>query len=109
MMNKSMGSSMVFDARDKELAIGNHVRYVDTGTIGEVVDVKTENGIDWVKIDKTGLWYRSKLVELLDEKDLKKKSFDDGGDDEIDIEALKEKALDLENIELDSNVAEGGG
>lgn len=99
---------MVFDARDKELAVGNHVRYVDTGTIGEIVDVKTEKDIDWVKIDKTGLWYRSKLVELLDEKDFKKKSFDDDSD-EIDIEALKEKALDLENIELDSNVAEGGG
>ena len=34
------------------------------------------------------------------------KDFDD---DDVDIEALKEKALDLENIELDSNVAEGGG
>ena len=46
---------MVFDARDKELAIGNHVRYVDTGTVGEIVDVKTEEGLDWVKIDKTEL------------------------------------------------------
>lgn len=108
-MNRFIGSSMVFDARDKELAVGNHVRYVDTGTIGEVVDLKTQKDIGWVKLDKTGLWYRSKLVELLDEKDLKNKSFDDGGNDEIDIEALKEKALDLENIELDSNVAEGGG
>ena len=100
---------MVFDARDKELSVGDHVRYVETGTIGKVADLKTEDGIDWVNIEKTGLWYRSKLVELLDEKDLKKKSFDDDGNDEIDIEALKEKALDLENIELDSNVAEGGG
>ena len=99
---------MVLDARDKEIALGNHVRYVDTGTIGKVVEVKTENDIEWVRIDKTDLWYRSKLVELLDEKDLKKKSFDDDNDD-IDIESLKEKALDLENIELDSNVAEGGG
>ena len=39
-------SSMVFDARGKELAVGNHARYVDTGTIGEIVDLKTENGID---------------------------------------------------------------
>ena len=99
---------MVLDARDKEIALGSHVRYVGTGTIGEVVDVKTENDVGWVRIKKTDLWYRSNLVELLDEKDLKTKSFDDG-DDEIDIEALKEKALDLENIELDSNVAEGGG
>ena len=99
---------MVLDARGKEIALDAHVRYVDTGTIGKVVEVKTENDIGWVRIDKTDLWYRSKLVELLDEKDLKKKSFDDDNDD-IDIESLKEKALDLENIELDSNVAEGGG
>jgi len=99
---------MVLDARGKEIALDAHVRYVDTGTIGKVVEVKTENDIEWVRIDKTDLWYRSKLVELLDEKDLKKKSFDDDNDD-IDIELLKEKALDLENIELDSNVAEGGG
>lgn len=99
---------MVLDARDKELALGNHVRYVDTGTIGEIVDIKTEQDTGWVKIDKTNLWYRSKLVELLDEKDLNKK-FDDDSNDDIDIESLKEKAFDLENIELDSNVAEGGG
>ena len=98
---------MVLDARDKEIALGNHVRYVDTGTIGEVIDIKTKDGIDWVRIKKTELWYRSKLVELLDEKDLKK-SLDDG-DDEIDIEALKEKALDFENYDMDSSVAEGGG
>ena len=98
---------MVLDARDNEIALGNHVRYVDTGTIGEVIDMRTRDGIDWVKIEKTNLWYRSKLVELLDEKDLKK-SLDDG-DDEIDIEALKEKALDFENYDMDSSVAEGGG
>ncbi|KZX13570.1 DUF2098 domain-containing protein [Methanobrevibacter oralis] len=98
---------MVLDAREKEITMESHVRYVDTGTIGKVVDVKTEDGIDWVKIGKTDLWYRSSLLELLDEKDLKTKH--DSNDDEMDIEALKEKALDLENVELDSNVAEGGG
>jgi len=98
---------MVFDARDKEITLDDHVRYVDTGTIGKVVDLKTENDIGWVKIDKTELWYKSKLVEILDEKDLKKKSFDD--DDEIDIDKLKEKAQSLENMQMDSSVAEGGG
>ena len=99
---------MVLDARDIEINIDDYVRYVDTGTIGKIVDVKTEDGIEWVKLDKTDLWYRSNVVELLDEKDLKKTD-DSRDDDEIEIEAIKEKALDLENIELDSNVAEGGG
>lgn len=98
---------MVLDARDKEITLDDHVRYVDTGTIGKVVEVKTENGSDWVRIDKTDLWYKSKLVEILDDKDLKKKSYDD--DDDFDVEKLKEKAQSLENMQMDSSVAEGGG
>jgi hypothetical protein len=99
---------MAFDARDKEITLDSHVRYVDTGTIGKVLKIKTTDGVDWVKIDKTNLWYRSDLVELLDDKDLKKSSVDDGND-ELDIEALKEKAEKLENMQMDSSVAEGGG
>jgi hypothetical protein len=101
---------MVFDARGLEIALDSHVRYVDTGTIGKVVDLRTHDGVEWVKLDKTELWYRSNLVELLDDKDIKKSSlYDDDGDKEVDIEAMKEKAASLENMQMDSSVAEGGG
>ena len=50
---------MVLDARDIEIPVGSYVRYVDTGTIGKVLDEKSENGADWVKLDKTDLWYRN--------------------------------------------------
>lgn len=101
---------MVFDARGLEIALDSHVRYVDTGTIGKVLDVKTTNDVGWVKIDKTDLWYRSDLVELLDDKDIKKSTYyDNEGDDELDIEAMKEKAAALEDMQMDSSVAEGGG
>ena len=101
---------MVFDARDIEIPLNSHVRYVDTGTIGKVVDEKTQDGIEWVKIDKTGLWYRAKLVELLDEKDIKKSAYYDREDDnEVDVDELKEKAMSFEDMELSSHVAEGGG
>ena len=101
---------MVFDARDIEIPLNSHVRYVDTGTIGKVVDEKTQDGIEWVKIDKTGLWYCAKLVELLDEKDIKKSAYYDREDDnEVDVDELKEKAMNFEDMELSSHVAEGGG
>lgn len=101
---------MVFDARGLEITLDSHVRYVDTGTMGKVIDLKSESGSEWVMLDKTELWYRSDLVELLEEKDIKKSSFYDREDDgEIDIDAMKEKARKLEDIELDFNVAEGGG
>ena len=98
---------MAFDASDKEISIDNYVRYVDTGTVGKVLDTKTEDEIGWVLIDKTNLWYKSKLVEILDEKDINVKNTPTGRD--IDIEDLKEKAAKLENMEMDSSVAEGGG
>ena len=98
---------MAFDARDKEISIDDYVRYVDTGTVGKVLDTKTEDEIGWVLIDMTNLWYKSKLVEILDEKDINVKNTPTGRD--IDIEDLKEKAAKLENMEMDSSVAEGGG
>ena len=101
---------MVLDARDIEIPLGSYVRYVDTGTIGKVTDTRTKDGADWVLVDKTNMWYRSKLVELLDEKDIKKSTYyDKESDGEVDIEAMKEKAQALEDLELDSKVSEGGG
>lgn len=98
---------MAFDARDKEIFVDYYVRYVDTGTIGKVLDIKNEDGIDWVLIDKTDLWYKSNLVEILDEKDIKVKFTPSGR--EIDVDELKERAAKMENMEMDSSVAEGGG
>lgn len=98
---------MALDARDKEITTDDYVRYVDTGTIGKVLDTKIEDGVGWVLIDKTNLWYKSKLVEILDEKDVKVKFTPSGRD--FDAEEFKEKAARLENMEMDSSVAEGGG
>ena len=101
---------MVLDARDLEIPLDAYVRYVDTGTIGKVVDERTQDGVEWVKIDKTNMWYRAKLVELLDDKDIKKSTYyDNENDDDIDIEEMKEKATRFEDMQMDSSVAEGGG
>lgn len=98
---------MVVDARDLEITLDSHVRYVDTGTIGKVLDIKTENEKGWVKLDKTELWYLANRVELLDEKDIKKNTW--GENVEVDVEDLKEKVQDLDNIELASDAGNGGG
>ncbi|MBR2665109.1 MAG: DUF2098 domain-containing protein [Methanobrevibacter sp.] len=98
---------MVVDARDLEITLDSHVRYVDTGTIGKVLDLKVENEVGWVKLDKTELWYRANHVELLDEKDIKKSRW--GENNDVDIEDLKEKALDFNDLELAADAGNGGG
>ena len=98
---------MVVDAREIEIPLDSQVRYVDTGTIGKVIDMKIVDDVDWVKLDKTDLWYRSKLVELLDEKDIKESSW--GEAKEVNIEDIKERALDFEDVNIDANAGNGGG
>lgn len=98
---------MVFDARDIEIPLNAHVRYVDTGTMGQVVDEKTTDEVGWVKIDKTGLWYLSSHVELLEEKDIKRNSWGAGKD--FDVEDLKEKAMGFSDVEISSDAGNGGG
>ena len=98
---------MVVDARDLEITLDSHVRYVDTGTIGKVLDLKVENEVGWVKLDKTELWYRANHVELLDEKDIKKSRW--GENNDVDIEDLKEKGLQFKDIELAADAGNGGG
>lgn len=98
---------MVVDARDLEITLDSHVRYVDTGTIGKVLDLKVENEVGWVKLDKTELWYRANHVELLDEKDIKKSRW--GENNDVNIEDLKEKALDFNDLELAADAGNGGG
>lgn len=101
---------MVLDARGIEIPLNSYVRYVETGTIGKVVDERKQKGYEWVKVKKTNMWYRSDLVELLDEKDIKKSTYyDKENDGEVDIESIKEKATALEDMQMDSSVAEGGG
>lgn len=98
---------MVLDARGIEIPLNEHVRYVDTGTIGQVVDTKTIDDVGWVRLDKTGLWYLSKHTELLDEKDIKKHSW--GAAKELDVDDLKEMASSFEDIELSGDAGNGGG
>jgi len=98
---------MALDARNMQISLDSHVRYVDTGTLGQVIDEKITDGVEWIKLDKTGLWYQSNRVELLGEKDIKKGSWADGK--KVDVEDLKDKALNFEELELSSDACNGGG
>ena len=100
---------IVLDARDIKIDLGSYVRYIDTGTVGKVIDFKNEEDVPWIKLEKTNLWYVANLVEVLDPKDLEIKDSPSEDDKKLDIEAIKDKKDKYENMELASKVAEGGG
>lgn len=63
------------DFRDRIIKQGSLVQYIGTRTQGKVEEISTNNNQTWVRIDSTGLLYRSDYLELLDgQQQLPKKS-----------------------------------
>jgi hypothetical protein len=105
---------------DKELLIGVHVRYSGTGSAGEVLALRSDDEGIWAKVDTTQLWYNSRYLELLDEKEYKKikdreskKKSNKFNEDADEKEVIKKKIdsvkKDLDGVDMSSELCDGGG
>jgi hypothetical protein len=54
---------------------GDYLKYIPTSTVGKVTDVREKDGIVWVKLDNTGLYYDSSYLEAADPSEYKEVSF----------------------------------
>lgn len=94
------------DSCGKPITKGSYVVYTGTGTIGKVVDIKTENEGIWAKIDSTDLWYKNKYLQAIDkieERELKGKSKD------IKEKLKERKKLVGDDVDMSSELCDGGG
>jgi Uncharacterized protein conserved in archaea len=102
-----MSELKVFDIRGREIKVGDYVKYINTGTIGEVTEIlEDEEGI-WAFLDATELYYKIEFLELTDEI---VKTESKGRDLDADIEErirMREESIEaLQNLE--SPEAPGG-
>lgn len=54
------------DSNGKKINQGIMVKYTRTHTVGRVDKIISENGAFWVKIDTSGLYYRSEYIEVIE-------------------------------------------
>jgi len=98
------------DSHGNLININSFVRYAGTGTVGKAIDIKNEDDVDWVKIDKTSLWYDSSTLAIVDENKYDKYGENDDNPTKEDIIDQTKKAQEnFGEIELGDNVGEGGG
>lgn len=98
----------VVDKKGKTITIGSIVRYTGTGTTGEVSAIKVENNVGWVKLDKNDLWYNSKYLEVIGKEEYKEKRKVKPEIKE-QIKKLKKMREELEEVDVSSEVCDGGG
>ncbi|MDR2944271.1 MAG: DUF2098 domain-containing protein [Methanosarcinales archaeon] len=102
-----MSKFQVFDIRGKEIKAGDFVKYINTGTVGEVLEIMEDDEGVWAFLDATELYYKTDLLELTDELvKTKAKRKDLEADIEEKIRIREEAVESLQNVE--SRDAPGG-
>lgn len=100
----------VTDKLGNEINVGSYIIYSSVGTIGEVLDIKTDEKGSWVLIavdELTKLWYNTEYVELTDKKYLKISKIDDD-EEELSVDDIKEKIKRSVSSEMSSDAVGGG-
>ena len=89
--------------------IGDYARYKNTGTVGKVLEIKQEAGVEWILLDTFNLYYDSTTLEPGLEVEYKTSSVKERttGLTVEDIEAMKEEIAKVERY--GSITASGGG
>ena len=89
--------------------VGDYARYKNTGTVGKVLEIKQEAGVEWILLDTFNLYYDSTTLEPGLEVEYKTSSVKERttGLTVEDIEAMKEEIAKVERY--GSITASGGG
>lgn len=56
----------VLDVNGKQISNGLQVKYVGTHTVGKVDKILVKEEIAWIKLDSSGLYYRSDYIEVVE-------------------------------------------
>ena len=100
----------VTDKIGNEIEVGSYIIYSSVGTIGEVLDIKTDENGSWVLIavdELTKLWYNTKYIELTDKKYIKTNT-NDKDDKELSVDEIKEHLKHTVSSEMSSDAVGGG-
>lgn len=97
------------DACGKSIEKGSYVIYNGTGTIGKVIDVKSEDSGSWVKVDSTELWYNSKYIQAIDKAEEKGLEDQKRRKEDLKEKIKKRQKLVGEDVDMSTELCDGGG
>lgn len=92
------------------LKVGDLLKYTPTATVGKVQEIKEENGVVWVKLDFTGLFYDSRYLieadpsEYIEVSYKERKTVYEGS-----MKSIEDLRKETEEVDITDFMPSGGG
>lgn len=100
-MDESSDPIQAQDLNGAPITIGSYVLYINTGTAGQVIELKQEEDATWALLDTTGLYYNIQALVITDASTIKvKKERETGKEDIADLarQQTPEKIVDIGQV-----------
>jgi len=100
-MDEVSDSVQAQDLNGTPITIGSYVLYLNTGTAGQVTELKQEEGTIWALMDTTGLYYNAQALVITDASAIKVKQEHETGKADIDDlarEQTPERIVDIGQV-----------
>lgn len=99
----------IVDGRGKMITVGSIVRYNGTGTTGEVSGLKIEDDQGWARLADSDLWYNTEYLEVIDKAEIERRESEKSERLDKSLKKLKKMREDLEEVDMGSELCDGGG
>ncbi|MCZ3365690.1 MULTISPECIES: DUF2098 domain-containing protein [Methanobacterium] len=92
----------ILDINGKQIQRNLQVKYIRTHTTGNVIDILVKEDAIWIKLDSSGLYYRSDYIEVIENNEAYIKSYKKKN-------RLRSGKFDVANPAVISDHADGPG
>lgn len=97
----------VLDIDGNPIVIDSVVRYINTGTVGRVLDLKEDEDGIWALMDTTGLYYKPETLVLTDASEIIKEKIERSS--VKDAKSYLDNYSSVDDVTADIEQVTGGG
>ena len=88
---------------------GDLVKYLPTSTVGKIIDIKEKDGVTWVRLDYTDLYYDAVNLVPADPSEYIEVSFKERSSFERGMKSIEDIKRETQEVDISEFMPSGGG
>ncbi|AMK13669.1 hypothetical protein AUP07_0617 [methanogenic archaeon mixed culture ISO4-G1] len=88
---------------------GDLVKYLPTSTVGKVTDIRERDGVTWVRLDYTDLYYDATTLVPADPSEYIEVSFKERSSFERGMKSIEDIKRETQEVDISEFMPSGGG